>query len=305
MADAKELYSLFRRNLPFIVREEATALKLLGDSENHVIERRDPHGAIIAASVIHKNAIYLFCVDKAFRRQGIGSDMLAMSEAHIRSAGYSEVAVGVGEDYIMPGVPARSMAYEERLMPGDIYSGVTDEAWDFFSKRGYAHSWEDSNCFDMRQDLASFTYSEHKIGDTIDGIEYRWAAEGDIPAIKKCTDDAYEEFTQYYLDKALYAPGNSQRVLIAMSGESVCGALIVSRETEGIGTGSVGCTAVAHNWRGRHIAGNMVLLGSRYLKDEGMKTGFLGYTYSGLDRLYGIAGYKICIYYAMAQKTLK
>ena len=29
-----------------------------------------------------------------------------------------------------------------------------------------------------------------------------------------------------------------------------------------------------------------------------------GYTYSGLDRLYGYAGYKICVYYMMATKDL-
>jgi hypothetical protein len=35
-----------------------------------------------------------------------------------------------------------------------------------------------------------------------------------------------------------------------------------------------------------------------------MKEAFLSYTYSGLDRLYGAAGYKINVYYMMAKKNL-
>lgn len=46
----------------------------------------------------------------------------------------------------------------------------------------------------------------------------------------------------------------------------------------------------------------MVTIGTKYLKDSGMKEAYLGYTYSGLDHMYGYAGYKICIYYMMAKK---
>lgn len=35
-----------------------------------------------------------------------------------------------------------------------------------------------------------------------------------------------------------------------------------------------------------------------------MHNAFLGYTYSGLDRLYGRAGYRICVYYFMAKKNI-
>ena len=304
MADINELYSLFRRNFPYIIRGEAAVRALLGDPENHIITRSDASGTLIAASVIHKNAIYLFCVDAGRRSCGIGGGLLAETEEYILRAGYGEAVIGAGEDYIMPGVPARSMPFSEELMLGDIYSGVTDDAWRFFEKRGYKHSWVECNCFDMRQNLDDFTYNEHAVGDIIGGIEYRWAKKTDIGAVARCTDDAHAEFTRYYMDASLYAPESSRRVLAAVDHENVCGALIVSRGAEGAGIGSLGCTSVANAWRGRHIAANMVLLGSRYLKEHGVKTGFLGYTYSGLDRLYGIAGYKICVYYAMAKKTL-
>ena len=126
----------------------------------------------------------------------------------------------------------------------------------------------------------------------------------DIPKIIETTDDACKEFSEYYKDKNLYNEKSRQKVLIATYNKEVCGALIISIEFEAKGLGSVGCTVVRHKYRGKHIAVNMVVLGTKYLKSLGLKSGFVGYTYSGLDKMYGYAGYKICIYYCMAQKQL-
>jgi len=38
--------------------------------------------------------------------------------------------------------------------------------------------------------------------------------------------------------------------------------------------------------------------------DERMEEAYIGYTYTGLDHMYGYAGYKICIYYMMAEKEI-
>jgi hypothetical protein len=221
----------------------------------------------------------------------------------IKEAGYDEVIVGVGYDYLMPGVPTSKRyvdAVNERL-----YKGIDTSASDFFERRGYSHSW-DCNCFDMRFPLEEFAKEEHSVGDTVDGICYRFATEADAEAIYACTDDAYEEFTQYYKNEALYRGEGNQnpKVLIATDGKDVVGTLIVSLETEGKGIGSVGCTTVRTSHQGRHIGVNMVIIGTKYLKDAGMREAYLGYTYSGLDHMYGYAGYKICIYYMMAKKQL-
>ena len=69
--------------------------------------------------------------------------------------------------------------------------------------------------------------------------------------------------------------------------------------------GSVGCTTVKQAYRGKHIAVNMVTVGTKHLKDTGLKDAYLSYTYSGLDHLYGYAGYRICAYFMMAEKTLR
>ena len=170
-------------------------------------------------------------------------------------------------------------------------------------KKEDKHSWKEANCFDMRADLETVEFPEINIGVTINGINYRWATVEDIPKIIECTDDAEQNFSQYYKDKTIYESIN-QGVLIGTCDGDVCGTLIVSAETDGKGIGSVGCTTVAHKYRGKHIGVNIVILGTKYLKEIGLKNGYLSYTYSGLDRMYGYAGYKICIYYNMASKDL-
>ena len=160
-------------------------------------------------------------------------------------------------------------------------------------------------CFDMRFPLSEFTKDEYKVGDTIDGICYRFAREHDAQSVFACTDAAYEEFTQYYKNDELYRGNGAQnpKVLVATDGDEVVGTLFVNLETEGFGIGSVGCTTVKPSHQGRHIGVNMVTVGTKYLKDAGMKEAYLGYTYTGLDHMYGYAGYKVCIYYMMAKKA--
>ncbi len=299
----KELIALFRRNFPFIVREEATVRRILENKENSIIEKRNDWNDFIGAAVVHKNTILMLCVDKEYRNKGIGSELLKEAEEFIKAAGYEEVVVGAGEDYLMPGVPTGKRyvaAVNERL-----YEGIDDTASDFFEKRGYEHYWS-GNCFDMRFPLTEFKKEEHGVGDIVDGICYRWAVETDVSEVWNCTDAAYDEFTPYYKGGALYRGDGKQnpKVLLATDGDEVVGTLIVSLETEGKGLGSVGCTTVKPSHRGRHIGVNMVNIGTKYLKDAGMKEAYLGYTYTGLDHMYGYAGYKICIYYMMAKKRL-
>ena len=300
----QELAALLKRNLPYLVRVESTMLRLLDDAENTVFQRRNAAGELIAAAVVHGSALYLLCVDAAHRGASVGSALLRQAEDCVRAKGFAEMTVGAGEDYLMPGVPTSVMPYPEALVPGHIYAGADDAAARFFAKRGYEHAWGDCNCFDMRMELKDMPAQGPAVGDVIAGVRYRWATPADLPALCACTDDAHAPFTQYYRDASLYDGSSSQRVLIAEENGCVLGTLIVSQETEGPGRGSVGCTTVRHAARGRHIAVHLVQAGTRHLKACGLREGFLGYTYSGLDKLYGHAGYRICIYYFMAKKAL-
>ena len=299
-------YELFRKNFPFIVRSDEEALKIINNPENRIIEESDEKGNLIGVSIIYKDTIILLCVNEEYRNHGIGSKLLEESEKYVIEKGYEKIRIGVSEDecYLMPGVPMAQKTVEQTLKEDNVYENVNNDAYDFFSKRGYTHFWGKDNCFDMRVNLENATFPNEVVGDTIDGITYRFAVKDDIPNIIKCTDDADQSFSQYYRNEKLYDEKSDQRAIIATNNDEVCGTLIISIEAEGKGIGSVGCTAVSHKYRGRHIAVNMVILGTKYLKSLGLKNGFLGYTYSGLDKMYGYAGYKICIYYMMAQKQL-
>ena len=198
----------------------------------------------------------------------------------------------------MPGIPAARPVIAETLQPDAIYEGLEDHT-SFFRKRGYSHSW-DCNCFDMRMELAGYAV----LPFPTEGIAYRWAAPEDIPGITACTDRAHESFTKYYRDPSFYRQDSAKRVFAAEADGKIVGTLIVSFATEGEGLGSVGCTAVDPDYQGRKIASNLVILGTGLLRDAGFSKAFLGYTYTGLDKLYGFAGYRICVYYYMAEKKL-
>ncbi len=296
------LYALFRRNFPFAMREEATALSILGNPENRIFIHKDSAGTIAGAAVIHKNNVLLLCVDEPFRRQGIGTKLLKDAENYVKSNGFTEITIGAGDDYLTPGVPVREMPFEENIPNIALNPLLSEKNASYFIKRGYSHAWGDCNSFDMRMPFTPDLLSKPEFETP--GIEYRFAALSDIPAVLDCVNAAHPAFTEYYREEDSYEPGSVNKILIALSGEKVVGTLMVDFETEGEGVGSIGCTTTRPEFRGRKIAANMILKGAKHLYLGGMKEGFLGYTYSGLDKLYGYAGYKVCTFYFMAKKRL-
>ncbi len=297
----QELFDIYRRNFPFILRQKETVLWILSNDANIVLEHRNEKNTLIGAAVINKNTILLFCVDAEYRKRGIGTRLLAMAENTIKDNGYSQVVIGAGFDYIMPGVPTskRYFASENEA----LCFGVDDTASDFFEKRGYRHSWN-CNCFDMCLPLNTFSGNAYDVGDTIDGITYRWATLNDLDSICVCTDDAYQEFTGFYQDKTLYADNKNIKVLVAVAHNEVVGTLIVKLEDDEACLGSAGCTTVKRAYQGKHIAVRLVTIATKYLRDIGVREAYLSYTYSGLDHMYGYAGYKISVYYMMAVREL-
>jgi len=293
----QEYIALFNRNFPFCVREESVVLDLL--AQNHRIEKRTADGVLMGAVWVEDNNILALCVDREYRNRGIGSALLAEAEAFARENGYDSITAGAGKHYLMPGIPSDVPIMAESLQPDDVYEGMDAGGVAFFRKHGYVHSW-DCNCFDMRMDLRDFCAEPF----LTEGITYRLAKPEDLEGAAACTDDAEEGFTKYYRNPELYTDTGKKRVLVAEADGMIVGTLIVSLESEGAGLGSVGCTAVRQAYQGRRIASNMVILGTGMLRDAGMRQAFLGYTYTGLDKLYGFAGYRICVYYFMASKKL-
>lgn len=297
----QEIIKLFRKCFPYIVRDDNTIRQILSHKDNQFAEERNETGNLVGISVINENVILLFCVEEAYRNRGIGDSLLKQSEALIQSNGYKNVKVGVGFDYFMPGVPT-SKRYADAVNEC-LDEHVNEEAGRFFEAHGYRHS-QDGNIFDMRFPLKDFNKEKYSVGDTINGITYRFATESDRESVYACTDDALKEFTKWYMYDALYSSKQVPKVLIATEGEVVCGALLVEVANEEQKLGTVGCTSVRKACQGKGIATNMVTLGTKYLRDIGMKDAYLSYTYTGLDKMYGYAGYKIFVYYMMAQKEL-
>lgn len=300
-----EIIEIFRKEFPYIDREENTIKEILDNKNNFFIEKRNEKNKLVAVSVINENTILFFYVDAEYRNKGVGTRLLVESEILIKNHGYNDVVIGAGFDYLMPGVPTSKKYYDS--VNECLANGVNEKASNFFEKRGYTHSW-DCNCFDMKMELCNFNQFENSINDTIQNIKYRWATLGDLQKIVDCADDACQyqdnKFSKYYKNERLYQPTSSQRFLVAEKNNRVVGCIIVSIETEAKDLGNVGCTCVRIAETHQGIASNMVILGTQHLYNVGLKSASLGYTYSGLDKMYGNAGYKISCYYMMASKKL-
>ena len=280
-----EIYALFRETLPDIRRSEEKVLEILADKNNHIIAFTQ-NKQIAGVSVINQNTIYLLCVAKHAQNKGIGTFLLEQSEMYIKSEGFNHIKLGAGKDYIMPGVPMNNDAHE------------------FFKKHGYSHAWGDEGCFDMSQPLSQFAYRQHAIGDTINGVTYRWATRRDPGSVILCVRSAEEKFVEYYLDKDMYEKGNDVTILVAEKDGEIVGTLQVCLELEGAGVGSVGCTTTMPKHQGKGIASTLVILGTKHLKNVGMHTAALGYTYTAIVNMYRRAGYEICMEYFMGEKNV-
>lgn len=302
-----EIYALFRRNFPYVRRAEHTAKRIISHKDNILFEERDAGGKLTGCGIVNRNTVLLLVVDAECRGKGIGSSLLHKCEKVIADAGYDKAVLGAGFDYLMPGVPT-SRRYAPAVHE-ELDSRVNDKASAFFEKRGYSHAWGQCSCFDMRRSLADAEDCDYSVGCTVHNVIYRFAVPADLPGIIACADDACqyqdERFSKYYRNSALYETGGKDRVLVAEKDGTVIGCLIVSAGTEGEGFGSVGCTCVASGETRQGIGTAMIRTGTAYLKSIGMKEAGLGYTYSGPDKMYGAAGYRICTYYMMGEKQLR
>lgn len=127
-------YEMFRRNFPFIVRDEREALEIINNPENRIIEVNNDSGKLIGVSIIHKNTILMLCVDEEYRNKGIGNKLLSDSEKYIIGKGYDKVSIGAGDNYLMPGIPMATKPYNEQLKEDKIYADVSNDFYNFFQK---------------------------------------------------------------------------------------------------------------------------------------------------------------------------
>ncbi len=296
----QQLYDLFKRNFPYLNVGENAAKNLLSNPENKVFARYDRNGNLIAASVIYKNVIIMLAVDKIHREHGIGSALLDLSESYIKSNGGTKVVFGVGaSDYLAPGVPTCVKPVEQDLCPDCLWEELDNYGCEFLSKRGYSHH-SNGNIFDMDMIIEDDMQFGVSVGDTVDGVTYRLATPADKEGVIACCNAGADYFTNFYKSDELYN-GTNECVLVAETGGEVAGNLLIATHGE---PGTIGCVTVSPKARGKKIGSRMSVAATSYIKEKGLKRAFLSYTYSGLDKMYGAAGYKICVYYFMAQKEI-
>lgn len=199
---------------------------------------------------------------------------------------------------------------EARAPTGSEPQVAADAARQFFVRRGYRHAWGECECLDM---CAEFGRQACADGATLDGaadsdealagVELRWAEARDRAATLECARAAHAPFERYYEPAQLYVPG-ARRALLAVEAARVVGVLIAGCGEAAAGVGGIACVAVVPERRGRGIARALVCAATGALRRAGMARGFIGYTYSGLEQLYGAAGYRISMRYFMARKPL-
>ena len=289
-----EYVMLFERNFPYVIREKEVLHSLLQKDAGEWFEKRNEKGDLIAALLLHQNTVFMLCVDAAYRGQGIGTALLVSAENRVKALGFSDVVIGAGASYLAPGVPMKAPIFPSvREVPLDAFF---QDCSAFFLKRGYSHAW-DCNCFDLVCESL-----KRDTDEAVSELGLSFAAPSDREEVLAMIDAAHPSFARHYRSQDLYGASSSRRVLMAREGNTVTGALILSVDDEGVGR--IGCVAVIPAFRGRGMATRLVRYATRYLALLGAKKAFVGYTYSGLERLYGKCGYCISCYYLMAKKEL-
>lgn len=288
----REYLAIFRRNLPYAVRRDESVLSLFSHEGCRFLEKRNEDGALAALLCYCDNVILLLCVDKAYRKRGWGSELLALAEDAIGAAGFGEVCLGTGFSYLVPGVPTHrpqfSSTREAKISP------EWEDHAAFFEKRGYRHAWT-CNCFDMAQVLRPHDWRE-------DDACVRFAESEDRDAVCAMMQKAHGAFGKHYAKEALYREEGESRVLLFCRESAPIGALILTLGEDGVG--HVGCVAVLQAVRGQGVATRLVRYATDVLARGGANFAFVGYTYSGMERLYGKCGYEISSYYFMGRKRL-
>jgi len=280
-----EILALFRKELPEILIGDGAALGNLEDEDNHLIFRME-NDELIGISVINGNSIYLLLVNEFYQREGIGTELLKESEEYIKAKGFDKVKLGVGKDYIIPGVPMNRNAHK------------------FFEKHGYIHSWGDVSCIDLSISLSDFIYNEYNIGDTVAGVLYRFATLDDVDGIKSCCEEDAGDFIELYSNEDMYKPNSSDPVIVAEKDGEILAALMIGTESEEYGIGYAGCIVTAPRHRNKGIATNLLKIGTTRMKNMGLKTVWLSYTYTAIENTYKKLGFKVCMEYFMGEKNI-
>ena len=242
-----------------------------------------------------EGALPALLVAPAARRRGLGSGLHERALAHLRAAGAGRVQLGGGSPRLWPGVPTDLPA-----------------AAPFFAARGWAF---DGLSHDLIRDLRAPHTPDPGWGRAPAGVALAVATPADLPDLLAFERREFPEWQGAYA--ALAARGSADDLLIARRIDGpIVGALILyaaarSRQPRhdvpwtrllGDDCGGIGAVGVAAAARGRGIGAALVACGSMVLRDRGVGTCCIGWTW--LVDFYGRDGYRPWRSYAMAWRDL-
>lgn len=239
-------YSLYTRAFPAYPVSAGT-FERITDENAAILTSSDRAGNLMGFAVVRGNTISLLCVDESYRRQGVGSDLLARAEEHIRHSGGEKVTLGQGFGYIFQGVP------EDHT-----------EAVSFFQKRGYTSNWTSVN---MKIDLRTYDLSKLTIPACPDDVSFRYAGESDRAELIRAVETVEQNWLKYYAKDDVC-------VLLAVRNGAIAGFEIVSANKakfrfDGETSGSIGCVGVLPSQRRNGIGLRMAAEGLAELKKHG------------------------------------
>lgn len=241
----RELYELYLSCLPEYPVTEELFLELLKPEKAHIIKQYD-NGRLVGFSMIHGASVSLLCVAEAYRKQGIGTQLLNESEQYIRNLGADRIHLGKGKYYLLQGVPTE---------PHDTV--------EFFIKRGYSADWTSTN---MSIDLTKFSADALTIPMAPNNIVYRFAEPADHESLFAAIEKAKGAWKQVY--ETCVDP-----VFVALEDDEVIGFGVLSPMGGRFGSadekvGCIGCVGVVPSKREKGIGRQMVVRGMEWLKSQ-------------------------------------
>ena len=272
------MLNIYNRAFPSLQTDEGTfSERLMIDSGSVIFEHRE-EGILTGYSVVNDDGILLLCVDDNFRRKGIGTELLKISENHIKK-NFDKVTLGISRNtYLFCGVPINKDC----------------DSRPFFLKHGYS---ETGTNFDMVIDLSEYTRI-HELDNHDDNIiiRHRRNDKEDIEKSIKC-GDVIDGWGAFYKDATdlIVAEADGEIIGAVIADPQHC---IFSGSLKDAGT--LACLGVIKEYRAHGIGMKLCQEALCSLKNSGCKICHIGYTW--LDWWYGKLGATKYISYWMGDK---
>lgn len=241
----QNLFELYLKCFPSYPVTQELFFDLLQPEKAHIIQKLIS-GKLVGFSMIHGGSISLLCVDQKFRRQGIGTELLSVSEQYIKDLGATRIYLGRGKYYLLQGVPTDP-----------------EETVQFFKNRGYSASWTSTN---MQLNLKAFSSVDLQIPKAPTDVVYRFATQEDRTSLFEAIQDAKKEWKKVFEVCA-------DPIYLAVKDGKVIGFEVLSPNGGRFGSklekvGCVGCVGMVHSEREKGIGRQMVVNGIDWLKSQ-------------------------------------